>query len=200
MFIPEKYRDIIPKDPIYVNNRFIIPGSCEWFTYMYNLEKSIREQRDLEYDKWFHGETARIQQNMADNQARWAHVKHFHVHKERIKSLTDSTNDFHNYISDHLKKKSEIKGPGPSRRRLNGNLKNFSKKHNLRHQSNFFDATYEPLEVSDDTAILQLRPNKRDINNNRNGLSLHIDTPSKCSRPAPTDESDSSEAGPSNSK
>ncbi|PKB93361.1 hypothetical protein RhiirA5_441493, partial [Rhizophagus irregularis] len=36
VFIPKKYHDIIPKDPIYVNDRYVVPGSREWFTYMYN--------------------------------------------------------------------------------------------------------------------------------------------------------------------
>ncbi|PKC02738.1 hypothetical protein RhiirA5_424795 [Rhizophagus irregularis] len=41
MFIPHKYRNIIPKDPIYDNEgNFIIPGSQEWFTYMNNLHRS----------------------------------------------------------------------------------------------------------------------------------------------------------------
>ncbi|GET65560.1 hypothetical protein GLOIN_2v1614013 [Rhizophagus irregularis DAOM 181602=DAOM 197198] len=41
MFIPHKYRNIIPKDLIYNNKgNFIIPGSREWFTYMYNLHQS----------------------------------------------------------------------------------------------------------------------------------------------------------------
>ncbi|PKB97874.1 hypothetical protein RhiirA5_384354 [Rhizophagus irregularis] len=40
VFIPKKYHDIIPKDPIYVNNRYVIPGSREWFTYMYNVDES----------------------------------------------------------------------------------------------------------------------------------------------------------------
>uniref|UniRef100_U9U9B2 DUF8211 domain-containing protein n=1 Tax=Rhizophagus irregularis (strain DAOM 181602 / DAOM 197198 / MUCL 43194) TaxID=747089 RepID=U9U9B2_RHIID len=40
VFIPKKYHDIIPKDPIYVNNRYVVPGSREWFTYMYNVDES----------------------------------------------------------------------------------------------------------------------------------------------------------------
>ncbi|PKB92185.1 hypothetical protein RhiirA5_387855, partial [Rhizophagus irregularis] len=29
VFIPKKYHDIIPKDPIYMNNRYVVPGSRE---------------------------------------------------------------------------------------------------------------------------------------------------------------------------
>ena len=47
IFIPEKYRDIIPKDPIYVEGRYMIPGSREWFTYMYNLDKSYYPPEDM---------------------------------------------------------------------------------------------------------------------------------------------------------
>ncbi|CAB4439234.1 unnamed protein product [Rhizophagus irregularis] len=44
MFIPVKYRNIIPPDPsIYSSTgTFIIPESREWFTYMYNLERNKR--------------------------------------------------------------------------------------------------------------------------------------------------------------
>ncbi|CAB4440444.1 unnamed protein product [Rhizophagus irregularis] len=42
MFIPLKYQKIIPKDLIYSDQgQFIVPGSREWFTYIYNLEKSL---------------------------------------------------------------------------------------------------------------------------------------------------------------
>ncbi|CAG8533558.1 18502_t:CDS:2, partial [Rhizophagus irregularis] len=40
VFIPKKYRDIIPKDLIYMNDRYVTPGSREWFTYMYNVDES----------------------------------------------------------------------------------------------------------------------------------------------------------------
>ncbi|POG65686.1 hypothetical protein GLOIN_2v1781434 [Rhizophagus irregularis DAOM 181602=DAOM 197198] len=38
-FFPSKYKDIIPKKPLYTaSGEFIIPGSREWFTYMYKLD------------------------------------------------------------------------------------------------------------------------------------------------------------------
>ncbi|PKY23969.1 hypothetical protein RhiirB3_387645 [Rhizophagus irregularis] len=46
VFIPTKYHDIIPKDPIYVNNRYVVPGSREWFTYMYNVDESFYPLED----------------------------------------------------------------------------------------------------------------------------------------------------------
>ncbi|CAG8767178.1 hypothetical protein GLOIN_2v1483925 [Rhizophagus irregularis DAOM 181602=DAOM 197198] len=53
VFIPAKYHDIIPTNPIYVNDRYIAPGSCEWFTYMYNVDESFYPQNDrvARYDR-----------------------------------------------------------------------------------------------------------------------------------------------------
>ncbi|CAG8755034.1 10141_t:CDS:2, partial [Rhizophagus irregularis] len=53
MFIPSKYHDIIPKDPIYVNDRYVVPGSREWFTYMYNFDESFypEEDKTAHYDR-----------------------------------------------------------------------------------------------------------------------------------------------------
>ncbi|CAB4392971.1 unnamed protein product [Rhizophagus irregularis] len=125
-------------------------------------------------------------------------IKHFKARNELIKSLTDSTNDFHNYIPDYLRKTELVKDNGPKRRKVNANLKKFLTKHNIRQQDNFFEPTHEPLIVSDDTATLQSRPNKRDMNNI--STSFNIDSPSKHFRPAPIDDYDSVETGPSNSK
>ncbi|PKY54141.1 hypothetical protein RhiirA4_426565 [Rhizophagus irregularis] len=42
MFIPYKYRDIIPKDPLYMDSGdYIMPGSRSWFTYMSDLHRRI---------------------------------------------------------------------------------------------------------------------------------------------------------------
>ncbi|PKK69113.1 hypothetical protein RhiirC2_832594 [Rhizophagus irregularis] len=42
MFIPHKYRNIIPKEPLYTEEGvYIVPGSREWFTYMYNLHINL---------------------------------------------------------------------------------------------------------------------------------------------------------------
>ncbi|EXX53209.1 uncharacterized protein OCT59_025478 [Rhizophagus irregularis] len=53
IFIPSKYHDIIPKDPIYVNDRYVVPGSREWFTYMYNFDESFYplEDKTTRYDR-----------------------------------------------------------------------------------------------------------------------------------------------------
>ncbi|CAB4384028.1 unnamed protein product [Rhizophagus irregularis] len=42
VFIPHKYRNIIPKEPLYTEEGvYIVPGSREWFTYMYNLHINL---------------------------------------------------------------------------------------------------------------------------------------------------------------
>uniref|UniRef100_U9U506 Uncharacterized protein n=1 Tax=Rhizophagus irregularis (strain DAOM 181602 / DAOM 197198 / MUCL 43194) TaxID=747089 RepID=U9U506_RHIID len=45
IFIPHKYRNIIPPNPLFDDNdSFITPGSQEWFTFMYNLEKNMSQE------------------------------------------------------------------------------------------------------------------------------------------------------------
>ncbi|GBC11178.2 hypothetical protein GLOIN_2v1817944 [Rhizophagus irregularis DAOM 181602=DAOM 197198] len=68
MFISIKYRDIIPPDPIYDNfGSFIVPGSREWFTYMYQLDLNTRDERleKAEATKF----NARMDELYAENQA-----------------------------------------------------------------------------------------------------------------------------------
>ncbi|CAB4417787.1 unnamed protein product [Rhizophagus irregularis] len=61
MFIPVKYRDIIPPDPIYDDSgSFIIPGSREWFTFMYQLDLKTRDERAAK------AEEARMAKVLAD--------------------------------------------------------------------------------------------------------------------------------------
>ncbi|CAG8609556.1 11498_t:CDS:1, partial [Rhizophagus irregularis] len=72
MFFPLQYRNIIPPDPIYDEyNNFIIPGSRNWFTYMYNLSKShIANQkakaRDPNEVAAYHGTTRKHLTNRMD--------------------------------------------------------------------------------------------------------------------------------------
>ncbi|PKC58614.1 hypothetical protein RhiirA1_445732 [Rhizophagus irregularis] len=45
MFIPHKYQNIIPPNPLFDDNdSFITPRSREWFTFMYNLEKNMSQE------------------------------------------------------------------------------------------------------------------------------------------------------------
>ncbi|CAB4388760.1 unnamed protein product [Rhizophagus irregularis] len=201
MFIPEKYHDIIPKDPIYVNDQFIIPGSREWFTYMHNLEKSIREQEEIDFYARVDREVEEgFKQAAEEKAARWAQekiihqellekkkekeikeamyhgttIKYLKARQERIKTLTNTTNNFHNYFLDYLKRKKTM-------------------------ENTDIDTIHDPLVVSDDTANFELRPNKRNINDSRNSSSFYTNVLIKHFHPAPNNDNDSSKAGPSNS-
>ncbi|PKY57365.1 hypothetical protein RhiirA4_428932 [Rhizophagus irregularis] len=216
MFIPVKYRNIIPKDPIYVDDRFITPGSREWFTYMYNLEISIREKEEIESQERRYRERLTIyEQNLLEDQVRLekeekeklqealfhgTSVKHLDARLERIASLMYSTDQFHDYIPRYLMKRKSRAEDGRTTKFLNKDLKKFLTKYDIRQETTIFNGQYEPLVVSDDTAALEHRVNKRNTNDNRNSFSLYIDTPSKRSRPAPINVYDSVEAGPSNTK
>ncbi|UZO23958.1 uncharacterized protein OCT59_016286 [Rhizophagus irregularis] len=227
MFIPEKYRDIIPKDPIYIDDRFITPGSREWFTYMYNLEKSIREQelQDFNESKRFRQATlnervhreveqaferTRIEKQASREQAKeerkqeviylGTSLNHLDTRKSQVEFLMYSTDEFHKYIPDYLMKRKSRIDAGRSYGFLERDLKKFLKDHKIRREHTIFVPSYKQLVVSDDTTTLESRPNKRNINDRRNLFSSHIDTPQKRSRLVPNNDYDSTEAGPSNSK
>ncbi|EXX56843.1 uncharacterized protein OCT59_023876 [Rhizophagus irregularis] len=111
-----------------------------------------------------------------------------------------STDEFHKYIPNYLTKRKERIDTGRSTKFLERDLKKFLKDYKIRRETTIFVPSYKPLVVSDDTAALESRPYKRNINDNRISFSSPIDTPSKRSRPAPYIDYDSEEAGPSNSK
>ncbi|CAB5392212.1 unnamed protein product [Rhizophagus irregularis] len=85
MFIPLKYRDIIPPDPIYDNfGSFIVPGSREWFTYMYQLDLNTRDERlEKAEDAKF---TARMDELYAESVA--AKLRYQQRQEERSKEIT----------------------------------------------------------------------------------------------------------------
>ncbi|PKB93471.1 hypothetical protein RhiirA5_441201 [Rhizophagus irregularis] len=86
MFIPIKYRDIILPDPIYDNfGSFIVPGSREWFTYMYQLDLDTRDEclRKADDIKF----AARIDELTASSEADKLHYKH-HL-EERSKNIAN---------------------------------------------------------------------------------------------------------------
>ncbi|CAG8774074.1 3408_t:CDS:2, partial [Rhizophagus irregularis] len=159
MFIPEKYRDIIPKDPIYIDDRFITPGSREWFTYMYNLEKSIREQEIQDFNERVHRE---VEQAFKRTQAIYlgTSLKHLDARKSQVEFLMYSTDDFHKYIPDYLMKRKSRIDAGRSHGFLERDLKKFLKDHKIRREHTIFVPSYKQLVVSDDTTTLESRPNK----------------------------------------
>ncbi|CAB4442916.1 unnamed protein product [Rhizophagus irregularis] len=196
MFIPEKYSNIIPKDPIYVNDSFVVPGSREWFTYyMYNLEKSITEQKESDsYEKarreWDRLAKEGCELAAAESQQRHAieraqvkekldaktkealyhgtSLKHYPARSKRIKSLTHSTDKFHNYIPNYLEKRESLRQKNQSRKCLNITLAKFLRTNNIRYQGNLFDKIHTPIIVSDDTEAIEHHPNKWDSNHNKN--------------------------------
>ncbi|PKY61883.1 hypothetical protein RhiirA4_487483 [Rhizophagus irregularis] len=90
-FIPVKYQNIIPRDPIYsTDGTFIIPGSREWFTYMNNLEKRIRSEDAGK-------EAARLKkQEILDHSST---EKHHDLRQSMKKCLTTLTDFYHNSLS-----------------------------------------------------------------------------------------------------
>ncbi|CAG8630293.1 hypothetical protein GLOIN_2v1772862 [Rhizophagus irregularis DAOM 181602=DAOM 197198] len=97
MFIPVKYCDIIPKDPIYIftteGEIYIPPGSREWFTYMYNLERRIRRQQrfdEIAPEATYHGTT----------------FKHLCSRLHHQECLTHIQNTYDEYIRHHIANKN----------------------------------------------------------------------------------------------
>ncbi|PKY60246.1 hypothetical protein RhiirA4_430979 [Rhizophagus irregularis] len=92
-FIPVKYRDIIPPDPIYsTNGSFIVPGSREWFTYMYNLEKRLRHEiisNKLAKEK---------KQSLIDH---GSSAKHHDLRQEQKRHLTELTDFYHEGLTTY---------------------------------------------------------------------------------------------------
>ncbi|PKB94550.1 hypothetical protein RhiirA5_438513 [Rhizophagus irregularis] len=81
-----KYQDIIPPDPIYDNSgSFIIPGSREWFTYMYQLDLDTRDERLRKADDAKF--TAYIDELTAKGEA--SRVRYQQCLEERSKNITD---------------------------------------------------------------------------------------------------------------
>ncbi|CAB5200359.1 unnamed protein product [Rhizophagus irregularis] len=86
MFIPIKYWDIIPPDPIYDNfGSFIVPGSREWFTYMYQLDLDTRDDRLRKADKAKFA--ARMDELYAESET--ARLRYKHRLEERSKNLAE---------------------------------------------------------------------------------------------------------------
>uniref|UniRef100_U9UAK2 DUF8211 domain-containing protein n=4 Tax=Rhizophagus irregularis TaxID=588596 RepID=U9UAK2_RHIID len=86
MFIPIKYRDIIPPDSIYDNfGSFIVPGSREWFTYMYQLDLDTHDERLRKADDAKFA--ARIDElNAASEASKLSYQQYL---EERSKEITD---------------------------------------------------------------------------------------------------------------
>ncbi|GBC35451.2 hypothetical protein GLOIN_2v1704566 [Rhizophagus irregularis DAOM 181602=DAOM 197198] len=170
IFIPLKYRDIIPKEPIYIlteeGDTYIPPGSRQWFTYMYNLEKRIRrQQRFDEQDRQLQAE-ALAEWNLREqnNNARAAYYgtsrKHLGSRLRDPVILTTVQNCYDEYIRRHIEDKNH------------------------------------PDHINNERKQ-QHRPNKHDSTRFTNTISNNLSHPNKRPRPSTDTLDNSTVAGPS---
>ncbi|CAB5128399.1 unnamed protein product [Rhizophagus irregularis] len=114
MFIPYKYRDIIPKDPLYTNTGdYIEPGSRSWFSYMCDLHRRISSattSQERNYLLQSEQERERIRRELLqkeqaiNSEARYygTSVHTLSRRKHASKMLTGKTRHFHermNYLA-----------------------------------------------------------------------------------------------------
>ncbi|POG82948.1 hypothetical protein GLOIN_2v1469460 [Rhizophagus irregularis DAOM 181602=DAOM 197198] len=182
MFILRKYRNIIPKEPLYTaDGIYIVPGSREWFTYMYNLHinlppplikaqhralrlenEHIEVIRKTKEDAILHG-TSFNRVNRRIHLAFTLTLVSERVHYE----MTDYTNDY--LASDDDKIKSDIYEKmtkftalvikGAKARVLDSKL--------ARGGRSFFPSEVT-VDTSDDAKELELRPKKKRISSHTN--------------------------------
>ena len=183
MFVPMKYRDIIPSDPIYTNDgTFIVPGSREWFTYMYRLELSTREARKNDRIRIRRDQLRLLQQNAAIN---GTSVKHYHQRQEEVVDLTKRNDRFHDTITECLQCYAQTPADSkiyPMRHHL---IEKFTIFTNNYSSSYYIRPRYTRLGIndpiilvdgytSDETETLEARPCKRKASATSN-LPSHSD-------------------------
>uniref|UniRef100_U9T2B7 DUF8211 domain-containing protein n=1 Tax=Rhizophagus irregularis (strain DAOM 181602 / DAOM 197198 / MUCL 43194) TaxID=747089 RepID=U9T2B7_RHIID len=231
VFIPKKYHDIIPKDPIFVNDRYVVPGSREWFTYMYNVDESYypSESSTSRYnakgkyiartpiyrsgvvenyvpsyivEKSQLRRMEKLKEDALTKEAAYhgTTFKHYNARVNTIKSLTDASFHFHERTPSYLARRLENHNSGFSNTTLDKNHNKGLKKNNLRTQGAIRFPTHQYIDVSDDTAEVEYRPNKRDNINNENHYFSFQDHNMKRLRPSPDITNDSLVPGPSSSK
>ncbi|PKB96620.1 hypothetical protein RhiirA5_434527 [Rhizophagus irregularis] len=231
VFIPKKYHDIIPKDPIYVNNCYVVPGSREWFTYMYNVDESYYPPESStprynakgkyiartpiyrsgvveNYVPSFIVEKSqlrrmeKIKEDALTKEAAYhgTTFKHYNARANTITSLTDASFHFHERTPSYLARRLENHNLGFSNATLDKNHNKGLKKNNLRTQGAIRFPTHQYIDVSDDTAEVEYRPNKCDNINNENHYFSFQDHNMKRLRPSPDTTDDSLVPGPSSSK
>ncbi|CAB4389861.1 unnamed protein product [Rhizophagus irregularis] len=231
IYIPEKYHDIIPKDPIYVDDRYIVPGSREWFTYMYNVDESYypAESKTPKYDRkgkyiprnpiYRSGVVENFVPSHIVTKAQRARPKklkmvvslteaayhgttpkHYPTRINEIEILTEATDSFHKRIPHYLAKRAENHRIGSSTTSMDKSLTKFLRNNNLRSQGTMQFLRYRYTDVSDETAEVEYRPNKRDDIHNENHYFSFQDHTTKRLRPTPATNNDSLVPGPSCSK
>ncbi|PKC55905.1 hypothetical protein RhiirA1_474831 [Rhizophagus irregularis] len=115
MFFPAKYKNIIPKDPIYnEQGAFIIPGSREWFTYMHNIHINLPPPLTKGQKRAIKQRERNIMLNKKhceDAKFHGTSFNRFNRRRVAIKSLTDLTNTFDSTMKDLVNYYQTIEDP-----------------------------------------------------------------------------------------
>ncbi|CAB4399033.1 unnamed protein product [Rhizophagus irregularis] len=223
IYIPEKYHDIIPKDPIYMDDRYVVPGSREWFTYMYNVDESYYppESKTPKYNrkgkyiprtpiyrsgvvenfvpshivtKAQRERPKKLKADVSLTEAAYHGTtpKHYPARVNTIKSLIDASDSFHSRIPNYLAKREENHCYGSSTTTIDKYLTKFLRNNNLQTQGSMRFPTHRYIEVSDETAEVEYRPNKRDDIHNENHYFSFQDHTMKRLHPTPATTTDDS--------
>ncbi|PKY57373.1 hypothetical protein RhiirA4_478388, partial [Rhizophagus irregularis] len=178
MFIPAKYRNIIPKDPIYDEQGvFITPGSREWFTYMYNLHINLPPPLTKAQRRARREQNEMIMRNNRYREEAKFHGTSFNRiirRKVAVKSLTTITNNFDEAMKDFVLRYQNSNHPFDKGRihlsMINHSLRLADSRFNHRNTMQEHSAVPSgaPEDTSDDTIVLERRPKKRRIPLNAN--------------------------------
>ncbi|EXX76955.1 hypothetical protein RirG_028280 [Rhizophagus irregularis DAOM 197198w] len=211
MFIPHKYRNIIPKDPIYDNTgNFIIPGSREWFTYMHNLHQSgtipipilTGQVTQYEYYAEQAAEHDRIAKIERDKEESSIHIKkNFgttylrHIDRTReINRLFNKSEEFDFKMKHFTSDLRQFGSDRDHRAYIDHELKEF----NERYKADTYGKRYVlESELSDNTKELERRPNKRNPTMVPNNFFTSQENRYKRRLNPPAEADDSPGAGPS---
>ncbi|GBC32698.2 hypothetical protein RIR_jg12093.t1 [Rhizophagus irregularis DAOM 181602=DAOM 197198] len=200
MFIPHKYRDIIPTEPLYStpDGVFIVPGSREWFTYMSTLEKKIRA--DITFQRTWEKalahqrpesakkelEIARVQKERAGYLG--ISVKHLRVRERETLLLTGFNDRYYEGNGEISLSTSNIMLILQSKSKyVRKCLLKYSSPEYLQKYTKHRKA-HTPEDDSyilEETQALEFRPNKRDVDHNSNLLSYHVSIKQKRLRSVP---------------
>ncbi|CAB5306074.1 unnamed protein product [Rhizophagus irregularis] len=221
MFIPYKYRDIIPKDPLYTDTGdYIRPGSRSWFTYMCNLHRRISSATTSQERKYLlQSEQERERETrelLQKEQAIKAEAQYYgtSVHtlsrrRHASKMLTGKTRHFHermNYLTT-----TPLKGKDVIRHaELNAEMESFELYYNS--GVNFNERSKQATRkirkekekkkeiTSDDTKELEHRPKKCNTALVANNFFHTDEDRHKRNRPSEVSVDTTAVAGPSRIK
>ncbi|PKY59627.1 hypothetical protein RhiirA4_515954 [Rhizophagus irregularis] len=221
MFIPHKYRDIIPKDPLYTDTGdYITPGSRSWFTYMSNLHRRISSATTSQERNYLlqsaQEREEEIRELLQKEQAIKAEARFYgtSVHtlsrRRRVSNmLTGKTRHFHermNYLTTkNLKGKDVVR-----HEELDAEMESFELYYNSgvnfnqtsrKAKGKLLKELVKKKEVtSDDTKELEHRPKKRNTASLANNFFHTDEDRHKRNRPSEVSVDTTAVAGPSRIK